>query len=284
MTIRNKLLILLLSVSLIPLVAYFALDVSFSHIVRNRVQNTLRSALEEKAAERLVETIDNYEKNLKVSAQAVRYGLRHYANEVQQNLWAVKVEKNQPASQRYIVAASADLSEQADKYRSLTTAHSQIDTVDFDSHMVYPAQSGSNSSLRLNLSQLAGTCKDIYSINPESKLWVYTVLNDGTATLYPSPGVWPYDKGYDLRAEPWYDNARTNRQLTPTPRVEPLTGKTVMTVGVPLFEQDGSFAGAIAMDIDLSAALERMRIPRQWEQGAWKLLIRLPEQKEQYVE
>ncbi|MHC4356542.1 MAG: PDC sensor domain-containing protein, partial [Planctomycetota bacterium] len=182
------------------------------------------------------------------------------------------------------MAASADLSEQADKYRSLTTAHSQIDTVDFDSHMVYPAQSGSNSSLRLNLSQLAGTCKDIYSINPESKLWVYTVLNDGTATLYPSPGVWPYDKGYDLRAEPWYDNARTNRQLTPTPRVEPLTGKTVMTVGVPLFEQDGSFAGAIAMDIDLSAALERMRIPRQWEQGAWKLLIRLPEQKEQYVE
>ena len=119
MTIRNKLLILLLSVSLIPLVAYFALDVSFSRIVRNRVQDTLRSALEETAAERLVETIDNYDKNLKVSAQAVRYGLRHYANQVQQHLWAVKVEKNQPASQRYLVAASADLSEQVEKYRSL---------------------------------------------------------------------------------------------------------------------------------------------------------------------
>ena len=75
MTIRNKLLILLLSVSLIPLVAYFALDISFSRIVRNRIQNSLRSALEERAGERLVETIDNYEKTLKMSAQAVRYGL-----------------------------------------------------------------------------------------------------------------------------------------------------------------------------------------------------------------
>ena len=60
MTIRNKLLILLLSASLIPLVAYFALDILFSRIVRNRIQNSLRSALEENAGERLVETIDNY--------------------------------------------------------------------------------------------------------------------------------------------------------------------------------------------------------------------------------
>jgi len=67
-------------------------------------------------------------------------------------------------------------------------------------------------------------------------------------------------------------------------RVEPLTGKTVMTVGVPLFDQDGAFAGAIAMDIDLSAMLERMRIPREWEKGAWKLLIRLPREKKLQVE
>jgi sigma-B regulation protein RsbU (phosphoserine phosphatase) len=53
---------------------------------------------------------------------------------------------------------------------------------------------------------------------------------------------------------------------------------------VPLFAQDGVFAGAIAMDIDLSAALERMRIPKEWEQGALKLLIRLPEDKKQQVE
>ncbi len=284
MTIRNKLLVLLLSGSLIPLVAYFALDVSFSRVVRNRIQNSLRSGLEEKAGERLVETIDNYEKTLKISAQAVRYGLRYYANRVQQSLWAVKVGKNPPASQRYLVTASANLSKEAEKYRSLMTPRGQIDTVDFDSHLVYPTQSGSDSSPHSDLSQLAGTCRDIYSINPESKLWVYTVLNDGTAMLYPSPGLWPYDQGHDLRREPWYANARRNKQLTPTLRVEPLTGKTVMTAGMPLFDQDGSFAGAIAMDIDLSAALERMRIPQEWEQGAWKLLIRLPGEKKQQVE
>ena len=77
MNIRNKLLILLLSVSLIPLVTYFVLDIAFSRVVRNRIQNSLRTGMEEWAGERLVETIDSYEKTLKISAQAVRYGLRH---------------------------------------------------------------------------------------------------------------------------------------------------------------------------------------------------------------
>jgi sigma-B regulation protein RsbU (phosphoserine phosphatase) len=284
MTIRNKLLILLLGVSLIPLVAYFALDVSFSRVARNRIQNSLRSALEANAGERLVDAVDNYEKTLKMSAEAVRYGLRHYANQVQQSLWAIEVEKTQPARQRYLVPASADLSVQVEKYRSLTTPQGQIETVDFDSHLVHPAEDGSDSALRFDLPQLASTCRDIYSINPESKLWVYTVLENGTATLYPSPGIWPYERGHDLRQEAWYTEARTNRRLTPTLRIEPLTGKSVMTAGVPLFDQDGSFAGAIAMDIDLSAMLERMRIPQQWQQGALKLLIRLPADKNKQVE
>ena len=280
MTIRNKLLILLLSISLIPLLAYFALDISFSHIVRNRVQNSLRSALEERAGERLVETIDNYEKTLKISAQAVRYGLRHYADQVQQSLWEVNIDKEKLSPPRHLVAASTDLSKEAQKYRFLNAPDSPGRVVDFDSHFVFPLESESHNLLRSQLPRLAGTCKEIYSINPESKLWVYTVLIDGTATLYPSPGFWPYDEGYDLRRQPWYSNARTSRQLTPTLRIETLTGKTVMTVAVPLFKQDGSFAGVIAMDIDLSAMLERMQIPQEWEQGAWKLLIRLPEEKE----
>jgi hypothetical protein len=73
MTIRNRLLILLLSISLIPLAAYFALDISFRRIVRNRIQNALRSALEERARDELIQTIGNYDEKLKISAQAVRY-------------------------------------------------------------------------------------------------------------------------------------------------------------------------------------------------------------------
>lgn len=280
MTIRNKLLILLLSISLVPLTAYFILDISLSRMVRNRIQNSLRSALEEKAGERLVETIDNYEKMLNISAQAVRYGLRHYADQVQQSLWSDNIDKEQQYSPPYMASAPADLSKEAEKYRFLDTPDSPGRVVDFDSHFVFPPQSESDNVLRSQLSRLAGICKEIYSINPESKLWVYTVLTDGTATLYPSPGFWPYEGRYDLRQEPWYTNARTSGQLTPTLRVETLTGKTVMTVAVPLFQQDGSFGGVIAMDIDLSAMLDRMQIPDQWEQGAWKLLIRLPREKE----
>ena len=99
----------------------------------------------------------------------------------------------------------------------------------------------------------------------------------GTLALYPSVGHWPYRAGYDLRQEPWYISVKTNKQITPTPRIEPLTGKSVMTIAMPLFEQDNSFAGVVAMDIDLSGMLERIEIDRRWQEGAWKLVIKIPE-------
>ncbi len=63
--------------------------------------------------------------------------------------------------------------------------------------------------LRSQLSRLAGICKEIYSINPESKLWVYTVLTDGTATLYPAD----YD-AYLYRMEQEVDEEGADGRLT----------------------------------------------------------------------
>jgi len=280
MAIRNKLLILLLSVSLVPLILYFTVDISFSRHVRNRIEQTMRTALEERARTRLVETIDNYEKTLKISSQAVRYGLRHYADQVQRSLWSGNISTDQPSSANYLITLSSeDISRETKKYQFVNSSDNQKKVMDFESHFVFPAPKESKSPLWSQLSQLTKICKDIYAIKPESKLWIYTVLSDGTAALYPSCGFWPYSSGHDFREQLWYINARINNQLTPTLRVEPLTGKTVMTVAMPFFEQDGSFAGVIAMDIDLSSMLDRMYIPEQWEEGSWKLLIRLPEEQ-----
>jgi len=285
MTIRNKLLILLLSISLVPLIAYFALDISFSHIVRNRIQNTLRSALDERARSRLIETIDNYNKTLKISAQAVRYGLRHYADQIQRSLWSVNISTEQPTSARYLITLSAeDISREAQKYQFVNSSDNEKRVMDFESQFVFPKQNVSKSPIWNQLTHLTKICKDIYGINPESKLWIYTVLNDGTAALYPSCGFWPYNTGYDLRQEQWYINARASKQLTPTLRVEPLTGKTVMTIAMPFYEPDNSFAGVIATDIDLSNILDRMFIPEEWKKDSWQLLVRLPENKEMDVE
>lgn len=285
MTIRNKLLILLLSVSLIPLIVYFTFDISFSRIVRNRIQNTLRSALDERARSRLVETIDNYDKTLKISAQAVRYGLRHYAEQVQRSLWFVNIRTEQTSSARYLITLSSeDISREAQKYHFVNSTDNQKRVMDFESQFVFPPHNVSKSPIWSQLSQLTKICKDIYAINPESKLWIYTVLADGTAALYPSCGFWPYSPGYDLRQQPWYINARKNKQLTLTLRVEPLTGRTVMTFAMPFYEQDSSFAGVIALDIDLSSVLDRMNIPEEWKKDSWKLLIRLPDEKELEVD
>ncbi len=116
MTIRNKLLILLLGVSLVPLIAYFTLDISFSRIVRNRIQKTLRSAVEERAHETLVQTVMNYEEKLKLSRQAVRFGVRHYADQVQQILWSINVGRERTTSRRPLMRMlPEDITTEAEK-------------------------------------------------------------------------------------------------------------------------------------------------------------------------
>ncbi|MBW7989849.1 MAG: SpoIIE family protein phosphatase [Planctomycetes bacterium] len=166
-----------------------------------------------------------------------------------------------------------------EKYKFVDLKAQQVQVIDFESQFVFSGQSESQNSLPLNSTQLARTRRNIYAINPESILWIYTILADGAVGLYPSPGLWPYDPGIDLRKESWYVNAERRRQPAPVQRIEPLTGKTVMTIALPLFGQDNSFAGIVAMDIDLSGMLDRMEIPPQWQKGAWKLLIRLPRQQ-----
>jgi sigma-B regulation protein RsbU (phosphoserine phosphatase) len=274
MRLRNKLLILLLIISLVPLLTYFLLNFTFSLVVRHRIENTLKSALEERAKDSLAEIISHYEDNLTMSAQAIRYGLHHYADQVQRSLWSMDISPEQPRSIRYLIRPRAeDLSKEASKYRFVNPKNNRDRVVDFGQQLFFPEQNRFHPS---QLSALTDTCHDIYSINPGSKLWIYTVMEEGAFGLYPSPGSWPYEEGYDLRLQPWYLNAHRNRQMTPTARIEPLTGRSVMTVAVPIYERDNSFAGAVGMDIDLSNTLDRMVVPEEWQDGAWKLLIRLP--------
>ena len=280
MAIRNKLMILLLSVSLIPLVSYFVLDISFSRIVRSRIQKTLGSAVEDRARETLIQIIDNYQEKLIISAQAIRYGLQCYVNQVQQIFSLADINPDSQDTSRYIIQfSSVNIFKEAKRYKFLKKPAGQTHTIDFDSQFIHSVDGKLTNSLKIQLPHLTRICRDIYSLNPETKLWTYTVLNDGTVSLYPSPGFWPFEADYDLRQESWYSKAETNNQLTPTPRIEPLTGKTVMTVAVPLYKPDGSFGGVIAMDIDLSSVLDRMEIPEPWKAGAWKLLARLPQEK-----
>ncbi|MHC4585713.1 MAG: SpoIIE family protein phosphatase [Planctomycetota bacterium] len=281
MTIRNKLLILLLGVSLIPLIAYFTLDISFSRHVRNRVKRTLWTAVEENAHDTLVQTIKNYEEKLKFSSQAVRFGISHYVDQVQQNLWSISVGRERSGVNRsFTRTPSEDIPAEAyEKYKFVDLQLQSKQVIDFESQLVFSSRNESQIFLPLNSTQLARTCRNIYAINPESILWIYTILADGIVGLYPSPGLWPYEPERDLRKESWYVNAEGRRQFKPIQRIEPLTGRTVMTIALPLFGQDNSFAGVVAMDIDLSGMQDRMEIPEQWQKGAWKLLIRLPLQQ-----
>ena len=266
MTIRKKLLFLLLSVSLIPLVAYFVLDISFSRIVRGRIQKTLTSTVQDRTRETLIQTIDNYQEKLTISAQAVRYGLLHYADKAQRIFGPANIKPDSPDTSRYIIQLSpVDMSNEAQRYKLLKQPVGKDYTIDFNSQFIHSAADRPGDLLRNHLPQLTGICKEIYSLNPGTKLWTYTVLNDGTVALYPSPGFWPFEAGHDLRRESWYVKARTSEQLTPTPRIEPLTGKTVMTVAVPLFENNGSFGGVIAMDIDLNSVLDNMELTEPWK-------------------
>ncbi len=273
MTIRKKLLLMLLGASLIPLALYFTINRWLARVARSRVQRTLHAAMEERAGFELLQAIERYGENLKLSTRVVRYGLRHYADKVEQALMSLDISRDKHVTPYQNFNTSVDFTLWAAKYLSLEDPNHDM-TVDFKSQYIHG--SGNNSpALMTRMPALNRLCRELYATDPESRVWIYTVLEDGPCMLFPSVGYWPYDSNDAVRLEQWYVQIRETLHTLPMPRVEPLTGQVVLTIAMPLLDNDRLFIGAAAIDIDLSAILDRMPIADDWLESSVRLLARV---------
>ncbi|MGD9126913.1 MAG: SpoIIE family protein phosphatase [Planctomycetia bacterium] len=107
-------------------------------------------------------------------------------------------------------------------------------------------------------------------------LWQYTILESGVITGY------PYQVGHigagrvnDLRKASFYRRMKEKRKILEyDPVVDPSTGLTVITVGMPLFYPDGRFAGMTALDVIADRLFKGFHLPADWEKDATAMLVK----------
>ena len=107
---------------------------------------------------------------------------------------------------------------------------------------------------------------------PDLFMWQILVMENGIQTIYPGPSG---DPVYDGRRTDWY---RRVKQLDTTawsmPIVDPLTGRIVVPVAAPVHGPGGAFIGAAAVMVPVSALLHENQHIRTISENVTSLLVR----------
>jgi sigma-B regulation protein RsbU (phosphoserine phosphatase) len=102
--------------------------------------------------------------------------------------------------------------------------------------------------------------------------WQFTALESGVHTSYPGKGGYPED--FDARTRPWYLTGKADGGPTwSVPTRDATTGNVMMACVMPVRRPDGSFAGVTAIDVSLGELLRNVAPPSSWRQEAESMLV-----------
>lgn len=88
---------------------------------------------------------------------------------------------------------------------------------------------------------------------PDYFLWQFVSLENGLHMAYPGHGGFPQD--FDPRRREWYQRAREEGEPVGVINIDAVSGTLLLTLCMPVYWPDGSFAGVTGFDAPLSSLL-----------------------------
>lgn len=266
MGIRWKLLIMLLALALIPL---FTVTLLY-----NRLTLRIGRELGERARDTLIAGAEEQLRTF-VNAQAAQLGRERTILQLMIQLQAREVERllaSEPAAPEKVYFAE-QYDDPAAAPEGLITTPRYIKIRDdgqpaplpisLDQQVFKLAPGVDRKDVAddvYRLARLTPFYREMQTVNPDVAYWQYTSLENGVHASYPGHGDYPYD--YDPRRRDWYRSVKQLERLYwPPPYVEVSTRHHVVSIAMPVYRPDGSFAGVTAMDVRVMDILERGRIP-----------------------
>jgi sigma-B regulation protein RsbU (phosphoserine phosphatase) len=285
MSIRRKLLILLLSITLIPLLLIVVMyQISINYISGN-VSDDIFEALDETARYNMQRMLAEYDKALRGNARMLEVMLQLQVAEVEKSLSGNI--KNVSASQN-LTFAKVERFEKVPpyvhEYKRVNQEGSEEEIkVNFqEQDYVLPAKVSYNAFSK-DLGRLARMTEVYYSqfqTNPEMIYWLHTSLETGLHTSYPAGASFPPQ--YDPRLRPWYTQTIATRSINwSDPYIDALTGKPMITISAPIFRSNGALAGVTSLDISLTTVFQWMDLNPNWSENAEGFLIYYDDQSDE---
>ncbi|MCC5830035.1 MAG: SpoIIE family protein phosphatase [Phycisphaeraceae bacterium] len=293
MSIRWKLLALLLVMTLGPLLVSRAMDIWAIGNLGREVGTEVRVSLTLDARLDLMRLIESYATIIERESTIGMLLLRNQAREVE-----FLLDQRQPDGDERTLFFSRDFEGNGATIpgmirsehhgRLLPDGEIEPRWVSFQHPVFHHAPGVEMEAVHDDLIRLSGVGRKFAQLSETltAVLWQYVSLDNGAHVSWPGKGEYPED--FDPRDRSWYRSAmEQGRPGWQPPIGDVTTGRAVLTASMPVFrhvERDGQIeripAGVTGLDVPLASVLGTARLNTPWAHEAELLLIRLAGQEE----
>ena len=268
MKIRQKHLVLLLGIALIPVgIVSILYARSMSKTGRHLAEQT-RQILIDHAKLHLRTLVDDFGSMVRRDKVALELALSRQVQEVERRL-----AEAPPATPQLFFSQDYDNKthlpddiQLTNKYQKLVEGKDVQIPLSFDQQVFFVVRGTPLDAVSDDLARLSTMPEvywELYQTNPKLMTWLYTALEVGFHSSYPGHGGYPAE--YDPRVRLWYTQAKAQGGMTWTLLPDVSTRKVTLTVSAPVKRPDGAFAGTTAIDIDLARILNLSSLPESWK-------------------
>jgi phosphoserine phosphatase RsbU/P len=285
MKIRNKLLILTMLVSLLPMTLIAGLNRLAMRRIETDVSARAYAALSEDARDYLMTIVDDYGRIMRRDGIAIALALECQTQAAERAF----AKPTPPHDSPYFIsqdfqAGDARIgklvtSEDYVVYEGDRVVEMPVSMKHQDAHL--PDGKGRaditpemDEQIR-RLMSLTPTYERLRELNPDVFTWQYTTLTNGLQACYPGTGVYPAE--YNPLERDWYTGAIAQADQ-PDPSYwtryrDALTGQVVMSASRVFRSPEGKILGVTAMDIALSKVINLLRLPADWQAAASTYIV-----------
>ncbi len=278
MKFRTRLLILLLTITLIPLgLSFFFQRASTLHL-GNKLANDTHTLLNRNAETLLHSLVDDFGRILKRDKAMALLTLQIQAQAVEKRISTAPPEHPEPI----YFSADYDSPQKRPKDLIVTQKRKRKNKdgkllpipVSYSQQVIFLAQGKKPTEVADQLKQIS-TMPDVYKtlhdIQPDLFLWQYTALESGIHSSYPGKGGYP--KSYDPRQRQWYKEAVAKGKPIQQLLTDLTTGTLILTLAEPVYFRNGKLAGVTALDIDYRQFFADWKIPSEWANNAQRMVL-----------
>lgn len=278
MKFRTRLLILLLTITLIPLsLSFFFQRASTLHL-GNKLADDTHILLNRNAETLLHSLVDDFGRILKRDKAMALLTLQIQAQAVEKRISSPPPKHPEPI----YFSADYDSPQKRPKDLIVTQKRQRKNQdgillpipVSYSQQVIFLAQGKKPTEVADQLKQISSmpeVYKTLHNIQPDLFLWQYTALESGIHSSYPGKGGYP--DSYDPRQRQWYKDAVTQGKPIQQLLTDLTTGTLILTLAEPVYFGDGKLAGVTALDIDYRQFFADWNIPPEWADNAQRMVL-----------
>ena len=277
MTIRTKLVLLLLAISLTPLLLLAGFSLRTARELGERVRDHGGRVMTERELAHLEEKLSDAVVIFRDHAALLDHLIRDQARSVEAALDRFASPPGTGATAESFDAGEV-ATEQDTRYRRRGTGGEEEFTpieVSFAHVVLHTAPDTDEGDLpddRARLASLAPVYRDIQQLGVARTLWHYTSLENGLHSAFPGHGGYPAD--FDPRQRDWYRSALQSEGPTWSLPFVDVSTRTVVTSIALAVRRNGMVAGVTAMDVSMPAVFNVFSAePREWSDASEAMVV-----------